>query len=127
MLFQSPGVRSFVRAALRNDPSTPEKCLQLSMEMCSGTSLPIRARHHSICGPPRCRERSMCGTESGVDKRLAGLVSVVWKVGIEVWGRDGSRQSLRVKGHGGGAVQRPERLAERWAAGRGRWGGRGEG
>ena len=84
VLSQSPGVRSFVTAALRNDTITLEKCLQPSVEMCSGTSLLIRVRHHSICGPPRYREQSVRGTESSVDKRQAGLVSVVWKVFIEV-------------------------------------------
>lgn len=55
--------------------------------------------------------------ESGVDKIQPGLVSVVC---TEVRGRDDSRQSLRVRGQRGGAVQRLERLAERWRAGSGR-------
>ena len=69
-------------------------------------------------------ERSVHGMAAGVDKRRAGLVSVVWKVCIEAWGRDDSRQSLRVRGQEAEAVRRPERLAERWAVGRRR--GQGE-
>ena len=51
MLLRS-GVRAFVAAALGNDPSTLE-CLLLSTEMCSRTSLLIRAKHRSIRGLPR--------------------------------------------------------------------------